>query len=232
MLDALGDFFLQTPIWVDSVTSPTKYYPAYFNTSATSSTGTTAAAGAGGKGAAPAPVAGKPAAAPQAAGAGGQPASPTGAAGSATSLKPTAATVNKLGVTPAVPLFPLVALVNQGAAQGQCGVDSLKAHVIETLGQGAALEAGGVGGLATGALGGTGVSFVVFQKISIGDNQTLQQVVKTLLSKVAERVAAEGAYRVLINFNDQGYSDFASLVLAILDKSNSAATPAPAAAAH
>jgi hypothetical protein len=109
------------------------------------------------------------------------------------------------------PLIKPVPLVASG-----CGIDEAKAQAIEYLGQTAALKAAMVGGITGGSFGGFGASFGAFGKISVGDNQTVQVVIKTVLAKVAERVAADAAYRVFYKVPDK--AKLAELVKRYLDE--------------
>jgi hypothetical protein len=174
LMDAVSDFFLRTPIWVDNVTNPRSFYPPY-------------------------PINGTPA-----------------AASNANQAPPTADSVMIAGAAPAMRLFERVALVNQPAGfGGACGIDAIKARAIAYLGQTAALKASTTGGLLAATVGGTGFSFVVFQKVSIGDSQTVRVMLETFLSKLAEHIATEAAYRALVNVNDAQYGDLADLLLYI-----------------
>jgi hypothetical protein len=110
--------------------------------------------------------------------------------------------------TPLIKPLPLVA--------SGCGIDEAKAQAIEYLGQTAALKASMVGGISGGSFGGFGVSFGAFGKVSVGDNQTVQVVIKTVLAKVAERVAADAAYRLLYKVPDK--AKLAELVKRYLDE--------------
>lgn len=108
------------------------------------------------------------------------------------------------------PLIQAVPLVNEG-----CGITKEKAQAIEYVGQTAALKASMVGGITGGSFGGFGASFGAFGKISVGDNQTVQVVIKTVLGKVAERVAADAAYRVFYRVPEK--AALAELVQKYLD---------------
>jgi hypothetical protein len=110
--------------------------------------------------------------------------------------------------TPLIKPIPLVA--------SGCGIDADKAQAIEYLGQTAALKASMIGGITGGSFGGFGASFGAFGKISVGDNQTVQVVIKTVLAKVAERVAADAAYRVLYKVPEK--EKLAELVKRYLDE--------------
>ena len=198
--DAIADDLLLTPIWVDNATKPTRYYPAFFNAGTA-----TAAKNAGG-------------------------AKPAAAGGGAQSPEPTAATVKIDGT----PVFKPIALVNQGTDDKptdhgpMCGIDAMKSEAIEYLAQTAAMKASTLGGFVSADFGGVGLSFGGYYKLSIGDNQTIQTLAKTLLAKLAERVALEGSYRVLFNVNDNadGLGDVADLVLWILQKQQTATATA------
>lgn len=110
--------------------------------------------------------------------------------------------------TPLIKPLPLVA--------SGCGIDEPKAQAIEYLGQTAGLKAAMVGGITGGSFGGFGASLGAFGKISVGDNQTVQVVIKTVLGKVAERVAADAAYRVFYRVPDK--AKLAELVKRYLDE--------------
>ena len=60
------------------------------------------------------------------------------------------------------------------------------------------------------------MSLGAFGKVSVGDNQTVQVVIKTVLAKLAERVAAEAAYRVFYKVPDK--ATLADLVHRYLDE--------------
>ncbi|HZP39622.1 MAG TPA: hypothetical protein VFE48_24370 [Methylomirabilota bacterium] len=108
------------------------------------------------------------------------------------------------------PLIQTVPLVAEG-----CGITKDKARAIEYVGQTAALKASMVGGITGGSFGGFGASFGAFGKVSVGDNQTVQVVIKTVLGKVAERVAADAAYRVFYRVPEK--AQLAELVQKYLD---------------
>ena len=108
------------------------------------------------------------------------------------------------------PLIQPVPLVGEG-----CGITKDKAKAIEYLGQTAALKASMVGGITGGSFGGFGASFGAFGKVSVGDNQTVHVVIKTVLGKVAERVAADAAYRIFYRLPDK--AQLAELVQKYLD---------------
>jgi len=73
----------------------------------------------------------------------------------------------------------------------------LKAEAIQYLAQTAGNRASMLGGTVGGSFGGIHVGLGVFGKWSIGDNQTLQALVKTALNKTFERAAEKAAYSVL-----------------------------------
>lgn len=78
-----------------------------------------------------------------------------------------------------------------------CGITPLKAEAIQYLAQTAGNRASMLGGTVGGSFGGIHVGLGVFGKWSIGDNQTLQALVKTALNKTFERAAEKAAYSVL-----------------------------------
>ena len=200
VIDAVGDFMLHTPVWVDP--NSKLFYPAAFTSGDAPST-TRAQPSAVPT---PAPVragAVKPAGAKAGAGASGQ----------GSTAAPTATQVMVSDAAGAPPLFDQVALVSAG----HCGIDLLKTQLIEYLSQRAAVKASSAAGLLLGTVGGGGVSFVAFEKFSIGDNKTLQTVVKTFVAKLAERLAMETAYRALLPVNDTDHlGSLPKLVEAVL----------------
>jgi hypothetical protein len=78
-----------------------------------------------------------------------------------------------------------------------CGITALKAEAIQYLAQTAGNRASMLGGTVGGSFGGLHVGLGVLGKWSIGDNQTLQALVKTALNKTFERAAEKAAYDVL-----------------------------------
>ncbi len=129
--------------------------------------------------------------------------------------KPTGVTV-RVGPKDGSPLRFAIPTEPLGEA-GQCGIDEAKTKAIEYLGQLAALKASMVGGIAGGSFGGIGVSLGAFGKLSIGDNQTVQVIIKTVLGKVAERAASEAAYRVLFNIPSKKGDETFEMVRSYLD---------------
>lgn len=97
-----------------------------------------------------------------------------------------------------------------GAATG-CGMDEQKVDVVEYLAQLAQQEASGITGLTLGTAGGFGVSLGAFGKFSIGDNQTVQVLARTVLSIAADRIISELAYRAVYTIPDKdlAFSDTA-----------------------
>ncbi len=75
-----------------------------------------------------------------------------------------------------------------------CGITTQNVWVLQSLANGASDEAATVGGLITNTAGGFGVSLGVFGKISIGDNATLSDLVKTAASEVALRATLLASY--------------------------------------
>jgi hypothetical protein len=75
-----------------------------------------------------------------------------------------------------------------------CGITTQNVWVLKTLASGASDEAGTVSGLIANTAGGLGVSLGVFGKISIGDNATLSDLVKTAASDVGLRATLLASY--------------------------------------
>lgn len=212
LLDALGDYLWRSPIWVDSTTNPTKFYPAALVNGASSEDN------------------GLPRIAtssPTPASAGGASGSGTHAAGSSTGtstalLEPTALAFNRdptvqkdhpeiinnaNGTVTWADLrwTPIVALEAPGTDTG-CGLDERKLEVVEYISQLAGQEASTVTGLSLGSFGGWGFSLGPYLKFSVGDNQTLQAIARALLSKSAERLVAEATYRAAFYVKDNNMS--------------------------
>lgn len=99
----------------------------------------------------------------------------------------------------------------------KCGITQLKAEAIEYLANAASARASAVGGLVGGSFGGLHFGLGVFGKLSIGDNQTLQVLVKTSLGKFFERAAEEVSYRVLYWIPYNPGTTLAELVQKYLD---------------
>jgi hypothetical protein len=86
----------------------------------------------------------------------------------------------------------------------ECGITPLKAEAIAYLSKAAGDRAAMLGGLTTGSFGGLNFGFGVLGKWSIGDNQTLQVIVKTALSRAFARGTEQVSYEILENV---GYQD-------------------------
>ncbi len=85
-------------------------------------------------------------------------------------------------------------------AQG-CGFTTKNVWVLQSLANGASDEAGTVSGLIANTAGGLGVSLGVFGKISIGDNATLSDLVKTAASELGLRTTLLASYFSLYRVN-------------------------------
>ena len=108
-----------------------------------------------------------------------------------TSDEPTALA---LGIVPkAADLAP------DGSAEG---ITQTKAHAMRYLARSAASKASAIGGLAAGSFGGFGVSLGLFGKFSVGDNQTLQVVIKAGLAHVFERAVEQSSCELLARIPD------------------------------
>jgi hypothetical protein len=101
-------------------------------------------------------------------------------------------------------LITPIALLSDGDAH-QCGITKLKAEAIQYLSNAASDKASSLGGLVGGSFGGLHFGLGVLGKISVGDNQTLQALVKASLGEAAERATEEASYRVLywIPYNNE-----------------------------
>jgi hypothetical protein len=82
-----------------------------------------------------------------------------------------------------------------------CGITTQNVWVLHTLATGASDEAATVGGLVANTAGGIGVSLGFFGKISIGDNATLSDLVKTAASEVSLRATLLASYFSLYRVN-------------------------------
>jgi hypothetical protein len=98
-----------------------------------------------------------------------------------------------------------------------CGITPLKADAIEYLSNLASDKSSSLGGLVGGSFGGLHFGFGVLGKVSIGDNQTLQALVKMALAKAGERAAEEASYRALYWIGYKSGSTLADLVQQYLD---------------
>lgn len=101
-----------------------------------------------------------------------------------------------------------------------CGITPLKAEAIEYLANTASDSASSLGGLVGGSFGGLHFGLGVMGKVSIGDNQTLQTLVKTSLARTASRAAEEASYRALywIRYPYDPKSTVADIVQQFLDE--------------
>jgi hypothetical protein len=119
--------------------------------------------------------------------------------------KGTAPTVVDVGLVKAT------SMLDESDAE-KCGITPLKAEAIEYLANKGAEKASALGGLVGGSFGGFHFGFGVLGKVSIGDNQTLQAVVSTALSKTGERAGEELSYRTLYWIGYQPGSQLSDLV--------------------
>jgi hypothetical protein len=82
------------------------------------------------------------------------------------------------------------------------GITKLKARVIRYISDAAGTEADVLGGAVAGTFGGVGVAFGPFGKLSFGDNQTLQTLLKSALAhaftRAAEQVGCEIISRISV----------------------------------
>jgi hypothetical protein len=101
---------------------------------------------------------------------------------------PTATTIPNFIIT--------LSLLDDGDSQ-KCGITPLKAEAIEYIAKAAGNRASMLAGTFGSSIGGIHIGIGVLGKLSIGDNQTLQVLTKTSLSKTFERAGEESAYRIL-----------------------------------
>lgn len=83
------------------------------------------------------------------------------------------------------------------STSSECGINLLKAQAIYYIGNAASTKASSLGGLVTGGFGGFEVGLGFLGKFSVGDNQTLQEIIKTILAHTAARAAEQASYTVL-----------------------------------
>jgi hypothetical protein len=93
-----------------------------------------------------------------------------------------------------------------------CGMTVLKAQAIRLASNSAGVWAKSGSGLVMGLFGGVGGAFVLFGKVSIGDNQTLQALVQTVLSFTARRAVYEGTVKRLFLYEQQKNDKLQTLV--------------------
>lgn len=82
-----------------------------------------------------------------------------------------------------------------------CGITQQNVWVLKDLANGASDQAATVGGLIVNTPGGLSFGLGVIGKISIGDNQTLSDLVKTAASEIALRATLDAAYYSLRHVN-------------------------------
>ena len=78
-----------------------------------------------------------------------------------------------------------------------CGVTTKNVKILADLANAAGDRAATLSGLVSQSTGGLGVSLGVFGKISIGDNQTLGTIIKTVASRLATRLTFAASYWAL-----------------------------------
>lgn len=94
------------------------------------------------------------------------------------------------------PLVTVQTLLNKDDSD-KCGITPLKAEAIQYLARLAEDQASALGGLGGGSFGGIQVGLGILGKLSIGDNQTLQALAKTVIGKTFQRATEEASYRIL-----------------------------------
>jgi hypothetical protein len=98
-----------------------------------------------------------------------------------------------------------------------CGMTELKAEALMYVSGKSATWAAGQSGFVMGLLGGTNLGFpIALAKFSIGDNQTLQTVVQTILAFAARRGTYEAAWPLLYNIDQNKYPTLAALLKALV----------------
>ena len=80
-----------------------------------------------------------------------------------------------------------------------CGINLKNVWVVKDLANGASDQAAAVGGLIANTPGGISIGLGILGKISIGDNQTLSDLVKTAASELALRSTLTASYFTLKN---------------------------------
>lgn len=101
-----------------------------------------------------------------------------------------------------------------------CGVTKDNVTILNDIASAAGDKAGAIGGLTINSAGGFGVSFGVFGKVSIGDNQTLSTLAKTAVTRFAMRASYSASFWLLNDLEKNppgaaprqpaGYLDFAA----------------------
>jgi hypothetical protein len=87
-----------------------------------------------------------------------------------------------------------------------CDLDRTKSDAIYHVSQLVSQGVSGITGWTFGNFGGMGFSFFGYVKFSVGDNKTVEVLLKTLLARLGERVSTTGTYRVLRGFNDSQFT--------------------------
>jgi hypothetical protein len=83
--------------------------------------------------------------------------------------------------------------------QKGCGITQANAWVLKDLATGVSDQVATIGGLVVNTPGGISVGLGVLGKISIGDNQTLSDLLKTAVSELALRATLGTSYFTLRN---------------------------------
>jgi hypothetical protein len=100
----------------------------------------------------------------------------------------------------------------------QCGITKLKSQAINYLSQQAGNRAALLSGMVGESFGGFEVGLGFLGKFSLGDNQTLQTVVKTTLSVAAMRLAEHGSYEILREIGHDKNDKLIKLLEYVLNK--------------
>jgi hypothetical protein len=83
-----------------------------------------------------------------------------------------------------------------------CGITQKNAILLSDIANATGDNAALLGGLTSQSFGGVSIGLGVFGKISIGDNQTLGNVVKTGASRIGQRIGYAGAYWLMLTLTN------------------------------
>jgi hypothetical protein len=85
-----------------------------------------------------------------------------------------------------------------------CGITQANAIILADIANAAGDNAALLGGMVSQSFGGITIGLGVLGKISVGDNQTLGNIIKTGASRIGQRVAYAGSYWLMLTLTNDG----------------------------
>ena len=93
---------------------------------------------------------------------------------------------------------PALRYINLKTPNAGCGMTVPKAEAINFMAQTFSTAGSTAAGTIVGTVGGLGVSFGLFGKVSVGDNKAVTAAVQAAIAQIVKRLTVEATYRVLM----------------------------------